>query len=122
MAHSIEVNREEHARVLRAIIALAENPRPVGCKKLHGEDLWRIRAGDIRIVYEVYDDRLLVKPIPSAERYLTPPVYQLPYEGGKRMLLVEEVDDRDYLSGLFRAMDEELVGPSSPKKAEKKEK
>ena len=50
MAHSIEVKRsarkaletlprEEHARVLRAIVALAENPRPVCCKKLHGEDL-----------------------------------------------------------------------------------
>ena len=75
-----------------------------------------------KIVGGIYDDRLLVKPIPSAERYLTPPVYQLPYEGGKRMLLIEEVDDRDYLSGLFRAMDEELAGPSSPKKAEKKEK
>ena len=79
MAHSTEVKRsarealealprEEHARVLLAIVALAENPRPVGCKKLHGEDLWRIRAGDIRIVYEVHDDRLLVYVIRIAHR------------------------------------------------------
>lgn len=79
MAHSIEVKRsarkalealprEEHARVLRAIVTLAENPRPAGCKKLHGEDLWRIRAGDIRIVYEVLDDRLLVYVIRIAHR------------------------------------------------------
>ena len=71
MAHSIELKRsarkalealarEEHVRVLRAIVTLADNPRPVGCKKLHGEDLWRIRAGAIRIVYEIHDDRLLV--------------------------------------------------------------
>lgn len=71
MAHSIELKRsarkalealprEEHVRVLRAIVTLAENPRPAGCKKLRGEELWRIRAGDIRIVYEIHDDRLLV--------------------------------------------------------------
>lgn len=71
MAHSIELKRsarkalealarEEHVRVLRAIVTLADNPRPAGCKKLHGEDLWRIRIGAIRIVYEIHDNRLLV--------------------------------------------------------------
>ncbi|MGH7866310.1 MAG: type II toxin-antitoxin system RelE family toxin [Candidatus Dormibacteraceae bacterium] len=41
--------------------ALTENPRPAGCKKLAGEEsLWRIRVGDYRIIYQIYDDRLLV--------------------------------------------------------------
>ena len=65
---TLTLPREEHARVLRAIVALAENPRPVGCKELHSENLWRIRAGDIRIVYEVHDDRLLVYVIRIAHR------------------------------------------------------
>jgi mRNA interferase RelE/StbE len=44
-----------------AIQALAENPRPPGCKKLTGEpSLWRIRSGDYRIIYQVQDQQLVV--------------------------------------------------------------
>ena len=40
------------ARIDRKILALAENPRPSGCKKLRGyKDHWRIRVGDWRVVY-----------------------------------------------------------------------
>ncbi len=40
------------ARIDRKILALAENPRPSGCKKLRGyKDQWRIRVGDWRVVY-----------------------------------------------------------------------
>jgi len=37
-------------RVTRAIFSLAENPRPEGCKRLVGRDVWRIRVGEIRII------------------------------------------------------------------------
>ena len=48
-------------RILAALAALEEDPRPPGVVKLSGEDnLWRIRVGDYRIVYEIHDDRLLV--------------------------------------------------------------
>lgn len=44
------------ARIDRKILALAENPRPPGCKKLRGyKDLWRIRVGDWRVLYSVDD-------------------------------------------------------------------
>jgi mRNA interferase RelE/StbE len=44
------------SRIDRRILALAENPRPAGCKKLKGyKDQWRIRIGDWRVVY-VFDD------------------------------------------------------------------
>jgi mRNA interferase RelE/StbE len=43
-------------RIDRKILALAENPRPPGCKKLRGyKDQWRIRVGDWRVVYAVDD-------------------------------------------------------------------
>ncbi len=43
-------------RIDRKILALAENPRPTGCKKLKGyKDYWRIRAGDWRVIYIVDD-------------------------------------------------------------------
>jgi len=48
-------------RVLRAANSLARNPRPSGCRKLHGSDnAFRIRVGDYRIVYTVDDEVLVV--------------------------------------------------------------
>ena len=48
-------------RVASAIDDLMKNPRPSGVKKLSGpEDLWRIRAGDYRIVYQIHDRKLIV--------------------------------------------------------------
>ena len=42
--------------------------------------------------------------------------YELPYEGAKEMLLVDEVDSKEFLTGLFRAMYDELPAPKSKKK------
>jgi mRNA interferase RelE/StbE len=48
-------------RIARAVDRLAMQPRPAGCKKLvGGENLWRIRVGDYRVVYEIKDDMLIV--------------------------------------------------------------
>jgi len=54
------IDRQDHARVISAIEALSENPRPPGCKKLSGRPAWRIRIGSYRVIYEIHDDRLLV--------------------------------------------------------------
>lgn len=67
-----------------------------------------------KIVGGIYDDRLLVKPVQAAIEYTKSPAYAVPYPGAKEMLLVENIDDRDYLIGLFSAMHEEL--PTTPKK------
>lgn len=49
------------SNVLRRIEALGENPRPPGCIKLTGaEDLWRIRIGDYRVLFDIQDDKLLI--------------------------------------------------------------
>jgi mRNA interferase RelE/StbE len=49
------------ARIFSRIEALSRNPRPAGCRKLRGrQNLWRIRVGQYRIVYEVLDDAGLV--------------------------------------------------------------
>ena len=61
-----------------------------------------------RIVGGIYDDRLLVKPIKSAISYMPTVTYELPYDGAKEMLLVEEVDNRKFLEGLFQVMYDEL--------------
>lgn len=68
-----------------------------------------------KIVGGIYDDRLLMKPVKSAISYMPNAVHELPYEGAKEMLLVDDVDDEDYLTGLFDAMYDELPNPK-PKK------
>jgi mRNA interferase RelE/StbE len=55
-------------RIIRAAMALADNPRPAGCKKLKGRDAWRIRIGGYRVVYEIHDDALIVLVVRVAHR------------------------------------------------------
>lgn len=61
-----------------------------------------------KIVGGIYDDRLLVKPVKAAAAMMPEAARELPYEGAKEMLLTGNVDDRDFLSALFRAIYDEL--------------
>lgn len=61
-----------------------------------------------KVVGGIYDDRLLVKPVKSALSIMPTATYELPYEGAKEMLLVEEVDNKRFLTELFQVMYEEL--------------
>lgn len=69
-----------------------------------------------KIVGGVYDDRLLVKPVKSAISYMSNISYASPYDGAKEMLLVDEVDDKEFLISLFNAMHDELLKSKSKKK------
>ena len=69
-----------------------------------------------KIVGGIYDDRLLVKPVQTAITYMPNAEYQLPYDGAKEMLLVDNVDNKEYLIGLFKTMYEELPNPKPKKK------
>ncbi|MGH9245256.1 MAG: type II toxin-antitoxin system RelE family toxin [Acidimicrobiales bacterium] len=61
--------RREQQRVRAAIDLLVDNPRPPGCVALAGEDRgYRVRVGDYRIVYEIFDDRLVVHVIRIGHR------------------------------------------------------
>ena len=61
-----------------------------------------------KIVGGIYDDRFLVKPVKAAVAMLPDAKMELPYEGGKEMLLVEDVDNKDFLQDLLQAMYKEL--------------
>ena len=69
-----------------------------------------------KIVGGIYDDRFLVKPVKSASKLMPNAGYELPYEGAMEMLLVEDVDNKDFLVELFNAMYEELPAPKVKKK------
>ena len=64
-----------------------------------------------KIVGGIYDDRLLVKKTKSALKLMPTAVCGVPYEGAKEMLLVEEADDKEFLTKLFEAMYDELPLP-----------
>ncbi len=68
-----------------------------------------------KIVCEICDDRLLVKPVPSAVALMPDAVYESPYEGAKKMLLVDNVDDKSFLTQLVLAVYEELPLPKKKK-------
>ena len=66
-----------------------------------------------KIVGGIYDDRLLVKKTRSALECMPAAVCDFPYEGAKEMLLVEEVDNKEFLTKLFEAMYDDLSLPKS---------
>jgi len=68
-----------------------------------------------KVVGGIYDDRLLVKPTPSAAARMPEAPRQLPYPGAKEMLLVENPEDRAFLRQLFAAMQDELPPPKKKK-------
>lgn len=68
-----------------------------------------------KIVGGIYDDRFLVKPTKSALDLMPDASRELPYEGAKEMLLVEDIDDRDFLNELLNAMVDELPAPKKKK-------
>lgn len=68
-----------------------------------------------KIVGSIYDDRLLVKPVETAIRCMSKVRYELPYDRAKEMLLVDEVDNREFLEGLFQVMYDELPNPKKKK-------
>ena len=64
-----------------------------------------------KIIGGVYDDRFLVKPAKSARAMMPDAPFELPYEGAKEMLLVDNVDDREFLRELVEAVYAELPEP-----------
>lgn len=68
-----------------------------------------------KIVGGIYDDRFLVKPTKSAVAMMPNADMELPYDGAKEMLLVDDVDNKEFLQELLEAMYEELPAPKKKK-------
>lgn len=68
-----------------------------------------------RIAGGIYDDRFLVKPTKSAVAMMPEAEMELPYEGAKEMLLVDDIDNKEFLRDLFDAMYGELPAPKKKK-------
>ena len=84
----------------------------ISCRAMMGEYILYYRG---KIFGGIYDDRLLVKPVPAAVKLMPDAEMELPYEGAKEMILVDDVDNREFLCKLVQSMWEEL-----PEKKKKK--
>lgn len=100
---------------IRFILDQLSGLEEISYRSMMGEYIIYYRG---KIAAYVCDNRVLVKPVDAAKKYIPNGIYEPPYEGAKEMLLVENVDSPEYLMGLFDAIYEELPVPK--KKKEKK--
>lgn len=84
----------------------------VACRPMMGEYVLYYRG---KVFGGVYDDRVLVKPVPAAKDLLGDK-WETPYPGAKDMLMVEELENREFLRKLLEAMYSELPAPKPRKK------
>ena len=98
---------------LQFIIEQLSGLEDITYKAMMGEYIIYYRG---KIVGGIYDDRFLVKPVKSAIKLMPDAVYELPYEGAKEMLLVDDVDNKSFLVDLVNEMYEELPAPKAKKK------
>ncbi|MBO4990313.1 MAG: TfoX/Sxy family protein [Clostridia bacterium] len=91
----------------------------IGARSMMGEYILYLNG---KIAAYVCDERLLVKPTPSARSLMPDAPLEPPYPGAKEMLLVEDVENREFLNELFHAIEDELPlpKPKNKRKGEKK--
>ncbi len=63
-----KINEPFYSSIKQAILDLSENPRPPGCKKLKGRSGWRIRVDNYRLIYDIFDNQLIVDIITLGHR------------------------------------------------------
>ncbi len=68
-----------------------------------------------KIIGGIYDDRLLVKPTKTAKQMMPDALLEIPYDGAKEMILVDDIDNREFLCNLLKAMADELPEPKKKK-------
>ncbi|AZV57390.1 TfoX/Sxy family protein [Clostridium sp. AWRP] len=95
------------------IIGQLDTLEDVSFRKMMGEYILYFRG---KIFGGIYDDRLLVKITKASRQLILEAVEELPYDGAKPMLLVDDVDNKEFLYQLITEMYEELPIPKAKKK------
>ena len=98
---------------LQFILEQLADLKDINYRAMMGEYIIYYRG---KIVGGIYDNRLLVKPVKSAISYIPTATYESPYDGAKEMLLVEDVDNKEFFNDLFHAMYDELPAAKSKRK------
>ena len=93
---------------LEYILEQLSGAEDISCRAMMGEFIIYCRG---RVVGGIYDNRFLIKPTKSALEMMPDAEKELPYEGAKEMLLVENVEDKDFLCRLIEAVCDEVPAP-----------
>ena len=97
---------------LEFILDQLSAPEDVSYRAMMSEYILYFRG---KVIGGIYDDRLLIKPTKSALAMIPEARMELPYEGAKEMILVENVDDGEFLRELVRSVYEDLPAPKKKK-------
>lgn len=89
----------------------------IACRPMMGEYLLYYRG---KLAGGIYDDRLLLKPVPAARAMMPNAPWEIPYKGAKPMLLADNLEDKAFLAELLQAMYSELPAPKPKKKKQPK--
>ena len=79
-------------------------------RKMMGEYIFYYKG---KVFGGIYDNRFLVKPVEAAKKLMPDAPLEIPYPGGKKMLLVEDIDNREFLKELIIAICDELPAPKA---------
>lgn len=93
---------------LEYILEQLAMPEDVSYRAMMGEYVLYYRG---KVIGGIYDNRFLVKPVKSAAAMMPQAVTELPYEGAKAMLLVDNVENTEFLQALVKEMYDELPSP-----------
>ena len=97
---------------LEFILGQLSELEDVSCRAMMGEYILYYRE---KVIGGIYDNRFLVKNVKSAREKMPEATLELPYEGAKEMLLVDDVENREFLKELFDAVYDELPEPKKRK-------
>ena len=97
---------------LEFILEQLSNLKDISYRAMIGEYIIYYQG---KIIGGIYDDRFLVKPTKSAIKMMPNASKEIHYKGAKEMLLVDEVDNKDFLTKLFNAIYKELPAPKKKK-------
>ncbi|MCR5816232.1 MAG: TfoX/Sxy family protein [Ruminococcus sp.] len=103
-------SKKEYLDYISEQLSLAEE---ISSRQMMGEYIIYCKG---KVIGGIYDDRFLIKPTKSAKALLPNAAYELPYEGAKEMLLVDNTDDREFLARLVTAVADELPAAKKKKK------
>ena len=103
-------SKKEYLDYISEQLSLAEE---ISSRQMMGEYIIYCKG---KVIGGIYDDRFLIKPTKSAKALMPNAAYELPYEGAKEMLLVDNTDDREFLARLVTAVADELPAAKKKKK------
>ena len=107
------INMASSKEYLEYILEQLSDLDDISYRAMMGEYIIYYRG---KIVGGIYDDRFLIKPVKSAMAMMPDASMDLPYEGAKEMILIDDVDDRDFLTELLDALYDELPAPRKKRK------